>query len=342
MAIDREYLINISKELLAIPSPVGYCDKVIARVEEELKKFNVSYKLTKKNAIIATIKGKDSSYKKMISAHVDTIGAMVKKIKNNGRLELVNLGGINWAGVEGENLTIHTMSGKIFTGTLVPNKASVHIYGDDARDIPRTPATMEVRIDEEVSSKSDTENLGIAVGDFVAFEPRTIITENGYFKSRFIDDKVCVAQVLTYIKFLIENNLKPNNDLYIYISNFEEIGHGVSLFPEDLDEFIALDIGLVGEDALGDEKKVSISAKDNKTPYSLDIRKKMVEICQNKKIGYTVDVYNRYGSDASAAILQGFDFKIACIGPSVEASHHYERTHIDGIVATINLLIEYL
>lgn len=342
MAIDREYLINISKELLAIPSPVGYCDKVIARVEEELKKFNISYKLTKKNAIIATIKGKDSSYKKMISAHVDTIGAMVKKIKNNGRLELVNLGGINWAGVEGENLTIHTMSGKIFTGTLVPNKASVHIYGDDARDIPRTPATIEVRIDEEVSSKSDTENLGIAVGDFVAFEPRTIITENGYFKSRFIDDKVCVAQVLTYIKFLIENNLKPNNDLYIYISNFEEIGHGVSLFPEDLDEFIALDIGLVGEDALGDEKKVSISAKDNKTPYSLDIRKKMVEICQNKKIGYTVDVYNRYGSDASAAILQGFDFKIACIGPSVEASHHYERTHIDGIVATINLLIEYL
>lgn len=342
MAIDREYLINISKELLAIPSPVGYCDKVIARVEEELKKFNISYKLTKKNAIIATIKGKDSSYKKMISAHVDTIGAMVKKIKNNGRLELVNLGGINWAGVEGENLTIHTMSGKIFTGTLVPNKASVHIYGDDARDIPRTPATMEVRIDEEVSSKSDTENLGIAVGDFVAFEPRTIITENGYFKSRFIDDKVCVAQVLTYIKFLIENNLKPNNDLYIYISNFEEIGHAVSLFPEDLDEFIALDIGLVGEDALGDEKKVSISAKDNKTPYSLDIRKKMVEICQNKKIGYTVDVYNRYGSDASAAILQGFDFKIACIGPSVEASHHYERTHIDGIVATINLLIEYL
>lgn len=342
MTIDREYLINISKELLAIPSPVGYCDKVIVRVEEELKKFNISYKLTKKNAIIATIKGKDSSYKKMISAHVDTIGAMVKKIKNNGRLELVNLGGINWAGVEGENLTIHTMSGKIFTGTLVPNKASVHIYGDDARDIPRTPTTMEVRIDEEISSKSDTENLGIAVGDFVAFEPRTIITENGYFKSRFIDDKVCVAQVLTYIKFLLDNDLKPETDLYVYISNFEEIGHGISVFPEDLDEFIALDIGLVGEDALGDEKKVSISAKDNKTPYSLEIRKKMVEICQNKKIGYTVDVYNRYGSDASAAILQGFDFKIACIGPSVEASHHYERTHIEGIIATINLLLEYL
>lgn len=342
MTIHREYLINISKELLAIPSPVGYCDKVIVRVEEELKKFNISYKLTKKNAIIATIKGKDSSYKKMISAHVDTIGAMVKKIKNNGRLELVNLGGINWAGVEGENLTIHTMSGKIFTGTLVPNKASVHIYGDDARDIPRTPTTMEVRIDEEISSKSDTENLGIAVGDFVAFEPRTIITENGYFKSRFIDDKVCVAQVLTYIKFLLDNDLKPETDLYVYISNFEEIGHGISVFPEDLDEFIALDIGLVGEDALGDEKKVSISAKDNKTPYSLEIRKKMVEICQNKKIGYTVDVYNRYGSDASAAILQGFDFKIACIGPSVEASHHYERTHIEGIIATINLLLEYL
>jgi putative aminopeptidase FrvX len=180
------------------------------------------------------------------------------------------------------------------------------------------------------------------VGDFVSYETRTRITENGYIKSRYLDDKLCVAQILGYIKFLNDYNLKPKSDLYIYFSNYEEIGHGVSVIPEDLDEFIALDIGLVGADALGDERKVSIAAKDNKTPYDIEVRKGLMRAAEEMDINYTVDVYNRYGSDASAAVLQGFDFKCGCIGPSVDASHHYERTHIDGVIETVRLMIAYL
>lgn len=278
----------------------------------------------------------------MISAHLDTLGAVVKKIKSNGRLELINVGGCPWAGVEGENLTVHTLDGREYEGTLLPTKCSVHIYGDVAREMPRTAETMEVRLDENVHTAEDTEKLGIRVGDFVSYETRTRITENGYIKSRYLDDKLCVAQILGYIKFLNDYNLKPKSDLYIYFSNYEEIGHGVSVIPEDLDEFIALDIGLVGADALGDERKVSIAAKDNKTPYDIEVRKGLMKAAEEMDINYTVDVYNRYGSDASAAVLQGFDFKCGCIGPSVDASHHYERTHIDGVIETIRLMIAYL
>lgn len=278
----------------------------------------------------------------MISAHLDTLGAVVKKIKSNGRLELINVGGCPWAGVEGENLTIHTLDGREYEGTLLPTKCSVHIYGDVAREMPRTAETMEVRLDEDVHTAEDTEKLGIRVGDFVSYETRTRITENGYIKSRYLDDKLCVAQILGYIKFLNDYNLKPKSDLYIYFSNYEEIGHGVSIIPDDLDEFIALDIGLVGADALGDEKKVSIAAKDNKTPYDIEVRKGLMKAAEEAGINYTVDVYNRYGSDASAAVLQGFDFKCGCIGPSVDASHHYERTHIDGVIETVRLMIAYL
>ena len=278
----------------------------------------------------------------MISAHLDTLGAVVKKIKSNGRLELINVGGCPWAGVEGENLTVHTLDGREYEGTLLPTKCSVHIYGDVAREMPRTAETMEVRLDENVHTAEDTEKLGIRVGDFVSYETRTRITENGYIKSRYLDDKLCVAQILGYIKFLNDYNLKPKSDLYIYFSNYEEIGHGVSVIPEDLDEFIALDIGLVGADALGDERKVSIAAKDNKTPYDIEVRKGLMKAAEEMDINYTVDVYNRYGSDASAAVLQGFDFKCGCIGPSVDASHHYERTHIDGVIETVRLMITYL
>ncbi|WP_462422506.1 M42 family metallopeptidase [Fusobacterium pseudoperiodonticum] len=344
MNIDLKYTLKKTVELLAIPSPVGYTHMAIEWVRKELESLGVKkYNITKKGALIAYVKGKDSNYKKMISAHVDTLGAVVKKVKKNGRLEITNVGGFAWGSVEGEHVTIHTLSEKTYTGTILPIKASVHVYGDVAREIPRTEETMEIRIDEDVKTDQDVFKLGILQGDFVSLDPRTRVLENGYIKSRYLDDKLCVAQILTYLKYLKDNKLKPRTDLYIYFSNFEEIGHGVSVFPEDLDEFIAVDIGLVaGEDAHGDEKKVNIIAKDSRSPYDYTLRKKLQEAADKNKIQYTVGVHNRYGSDATTAILQGFDFKYACIGPNVDATHHYERCHNDGIVETIKLLIAYL
>ena len=344
MNIDLKYTLKKTVELLAIPSPVGYTHMAIEWVRKELESLGVKkYNITKKGALIAYVKGKDSNYKKMISAHVDTLGAVVKKVKKNGRLEITNVGGFAWGSVEGEHVTIHTLSEKTYTGTILPIKASVHVYGDVAREMPRTEETMEIRIDEDVKTDEDVFKLGILQGDFVSLDPRTRVLENGYIKSRYLDDKLCVAQILAYLKYLKDNKLKPRTDLYIYFSNFEEIGHGVSVFPEDLDEFIAVDIGLVaGEDAHGDEKKVNIIAKDSRSPYDYTLRKKLQEAADKNKIQYTIGVHNRYGSDATTAILQGFDFKYACIGPNVDATHHYERCHNDGIVETIKLLIAYL
>ena len=344
MNIDLKYTLKKTVELLAIPSPVGYTHMAIEWVRKELESLGVKkYNITKKGALIAYVKGKDSNYKKMISAHVDTLGAVVKKVKKNGRLEITNVGGFAWGSVEGEHVTIHTLSEKTYTGTILPIKASVHVYGDVAREMPRTEETMEIRIDEDVKTDQDVFKLGILQGDFISFDPRTRVLENGYIKSRHLDDKLCVAQILTYLKYLKDNKLKPKTDLYIYFSNYEENGHGVSVFPEDLDEFIAVDIGLAaGEDAHGDEKKTNIVAKDSKSPYDYTLRKKLQEVADKNKIQYTVGVYNRYSSDATAAISQGFDFKYACIGPNVDATHHYERCHNDGIVETIKLLIAYL
>ena len=344
MNIDLKYTLKKTVELLAIPSPVGYTHMAIEWVRKELESLGVKkYNITKKGALIAYVKGKDSNYKKMISAHVDTLGAVVKKVKKNGRLEITNVGGFAWGSVEGEHVTIHTLSEKTYTGTILPIKASVHVYGDVAREMPRTEETMEIRIDEDVKTDQDVFKLGILQGDFVSLDPRTRVLENGYIKSRYLDDKLCVAQILAYLKYLKDNKLKPRTDLYIYFSNFEEIGHGVSVFSEDLDEFIAVDIGLVaGEDAHGDEKKVNIIAKDSRSPYDYTLRKKLQEAADKNKIQYTIGVHNRYGSDATAAISQGFDFKYACIGPNVDATHHYERCHSDGIIETIKLLIAYL
>lgn len=342
MNIDMNYVNNFMLEILNIPSCCGCTDVALERIKKEFDSFGVETKWTKKKALIGTIQGEDQENEILVSAHIDTLGAVIKEIKSNGRLKVTNVGGFAWQVFEGENAIIRTMDDKEYVGTLLPEKASIHIFSDVVQNQVRTEDTMEIRLDEEVESKEDVEKLGIRVGDFVNFEPRARLLESGYIKSRYLDDKACVAVVFGVIKYLKENNLKPKHTTQFYISNYEEINHGVSVISEKVTEFLALDIGTVGGGHTSDERCVTILAKDTKTPYDLDFKKKLVQIAESKGIDYRIDVHNRYGSDASAAILQGFDVSCACIGMGVDATHHYERTHVKGVENNLRLLLEYL
>ena len=331
MNIDMNYVTNLMVEMLNIPSCSGCTDIAMERIKKEFDSFGVESRYTKKKALIGTIQGEDPYDERLVSAHIDTLGAVVKEIKENGRLKLTNVGGFAWQSVEGENVIIRTLYNKEFTGTLLPEKASVHIFSDEVRNTIRTEDIMEVRIDEEVFTREDTEKLGIRVGDFVNFEPRVSISKSGYIKSRYLDDKACVAVLFGVIKYLKDNNLKPKHTTHFYISNYEEINHGLSVISDKVTDVLALDIGTVGNGHTSSEDAVTILAKDTKTPYDLEFRKKLVEISENNNINYKIDVHDRYGSDASAAVVQGFDINFACIGLGVDATHHYERTHVKGV-----------
>jgi len=334
----KYYLENI----LTIPSPSGYTDKIMEFMERELKSLNVPYYLTNKGALVVTLKGKNDSYQRTLSAHVDTLGAMVKGIKSNGALSLVPLGGFMMTSIDGENCTVETVNGKVFRGTIQTIKPSVHISGDEARELKRTPDNMEVILDEKVFSKEDVENLGINIGDFICFDPRTTITENGFVKSRHLDDKASVAVILYAIKYITENNIELPYTTNFFISNYEEVGHGASAaIPENTKEFVSIDMGAPGPGQNSSEYSVCICAKDSSGPYDLSLRKKLTALCIEHTISYKIDIYPFYGSDASAAVRAGWDIKTALIGPGVFASHAYERTHMDGILATLDLTIKY-
>lgn len=345
---DLDYLINTAKKLIEIPSPSGFAKDAMAAVESELKALGIEYEYTKKGALIAHVKGEDESVKKCITSHLDTLGAVVNKIKSSGRLELKPIGGYAFGTYEGEECSVHTMDDGIYTGTYLPNKASVHIYGDEARFEKREAKTMEVRLDEDVHSLADTKKLGIQIGDFVSFEPHFKYV-NGFIKSRYLDDKLNCAALLTYLKWLKDEQKSPKTDLYLYFTNYEEIGHGISCLPAGIEEVIALDIGLAtgdsadeSKDVHGDEKKVAIAANDSSTPYDLDLRYRLMRLAKEIGVEYTVSNYPKYGSDATALIKRGADVLIACIGPAIDATHHKERTHIDGMKGVLALIAAYL
>jgi putative aminopeptidase FrvX len=339
---NNEKICYFLKNILSISSPSGYTEKIMHYIKSELTSLNVPFKITNKGALVATIEGKNNEYQRTFTAHVDTLGAMVKAIKPNGTLAIVPIGGFMMTSVEGENCTIETLSGNSYSGTIQTIKPSVHISGDEARELKRTAENMEIVIDEKISSSNDVEALGINIGDYICIDTRTVFTEKGFIKSRYLDDKASVAALLYAIEFIKENNLQIPFTTNFFISNYEEVGHGAkATLPENTKEFIAVDMGAPGIGQNSSEYSVCICAKDSSGPYDYELRKKIIEVCKVNNIDYKIDIYPFYSSDASAAIAAGWDIKTALIGPGVFASHGYERTHIDSIVATIDLIVNY-
>jgi putative aminopeptidase FrvX len=343
MVVNMEYVMGTLEKLLKIPSPSGRTQEITGYIEKELKELNVSVHKTAKGGLIATILGKNDTEHRTISAHIDTLGAMVKEIKSNGRLKLTQIGSYSWNSIEGEYCIIETSEGKKYTGTILSTKASAHVYGQETSKLDRNENTIEVRLDEKVKNTDDIRNLGINVGDYVFFDTRTVITEGGFIKSRHLDDKAGVAVILGAIRYIIDNSLTPSYTTHFFFSNYEEVGHGASAaIPEKTSEFLAIDMAAIGDGQTSDEYSVTICAKDSTGPYDFELKQKLVKIAVENNINYKIDIYPYYGSDASAALRAGWNFKHGLIGPGVDASHAYERTHREAIENTLKLTVNYI
>ena len=338
-----DYIWDNLVELLNISSPTGNTDKAVEFVEAAFKDLGISTRRTGKGALIATIEGKNKDKEVTLSGHVDTLGGMVKEIKSNGKLKIAQLGGYVWNTIEGEYVTIETMEGKNYTGTIMTTKASSHVHGEETKSVERNADNMEIRIDERVSNPEDVAKLGINIGDFVSFDPRTVVTESGFIKSRHLDDKAGVLALLGIAKHLVEENITPNYTTNFFISTYEEVGHGAAAsIPKKTYEFIAIDMAAPGDGQTSDEFSVTICAKDSSGPYDYELRKRLIDLAKTEGLNYKIDIYPFYGSDGSAALRAGYDFKVGLIGPGVDASHSFERTHKEAIENTIKLGIAYL
>lgn len=338
---NEDYILSILKKLLDTPSPSGFTAQVMTLVAEEAAALNIPLSWNEKGGVILNVPGLDPSRTIGISAHVDTLGAMVRSIKANGTLRLTSVGGFAMHSIENEYCTIHTRSGKTYTGTILTSHPSVHVY-PDARDFKRSEENMEVRIDELVSSKEDVLKLGISVGDFISFDARAVITPSGYIKSRHLDDKASVAALLGLLESIKREGWKPLHNLSFLISNYEEVGHGTTWIPGEINEMIAVDMGAMGDDLSCKETDVSICAKDSSGPYDYVMTGRLIELAEALAIPYAVDIYPMYGSDASAALRGGNNIRAALIGPGVHASHSMERTHKQAVVNTAKLLAAYV
>lgn len=341
MQLDQTYVLDFAKQLLNIDSPSGFTHNAMEFVKSEAEKMGYQTYRNAKGNLFIEVEGENNKETLGLSAHCDTLGLMVRSIKSDGKLAVTKIGGPIMATLDGEYCRIITRTGKIYTGTILSTSPAIHVH-PDAATAPRDPDHMEVRIDEVVKSKEDVQALGIANGDFIAIDPKVQITESGFIKSRFLDDKISASALMGVLKYLHDEHIKPKRNLLVMMSTYEEVGHGASSLPDTLHELLAVDMGCIGLDLSCSELDVSICAKDSSGPYDYEMTSRLINLAKEHQLSYAVDIYPQYGSDVSAALKGGNDIRGALIGPGVHASHGMERTHYQGVEQTMKLVIAYI
>ena len=337
-----DYLKTWLIRLLSTPSPTGDTVNILQILEDEIKHLGLETSYNRKGGLLFTIPGTDTTKWRMITAHVDTLGCMVKEILPTGRLRIHKIGGYAWTTIEGEYCKIKTKSEKVYTGTVILHNTSVHV-NREVDKTERTDQNIEVVLDAKVQSDKDVLSLGISVGDFISFDPRVTWTDTGFIKSRHLDDKASVAIILSTIQEILSSSIKLPHPTVVLISNNEEIGYGGnSNIREEVVEYLAVDMGAIGDGQATDEYSVSICAMDASGPYHLGLRNHLVDLATSLQLNYKVDIYPYYGSDASAAMRSGADVVHGLIGPGVANSHAYERMHEDALLNTATLLKGYI
>lgn len=337
----EQFLIQTARALLEIDSPSGFTDNASKHVYDTAKELGYPVQCNNLGNVIVTVKGEDNAKSVALSAHIDTLGLMVRSITSGGELMVTKVGAPELPSLDGEYCRIHTRDGKAYTGTILSLSPSIHVFSD-ANTRPRDEENIYVRIDEAVHSKEDVLALGIRPGDFVCYDPKTIYTESGFLKSRFIDDKACSAILITLLKIMKDHNIKPKYQSFLSFSTHEEIGYGGATLPHDIQELLVVDMGCVGSDLTCTEEQVSVCAKDTLGPYDYEMTNNLLRLAKENGIDAVTDIYPHYSSDAAALWKAGYDTRAALIGPGVQASHGMERTHKKGLMNTLKLAAAYL
>ncbi|MDF3813311.1 osmoprotectant NAGGN system M42 family peptidase [Rhodopseudomonas sp. BAL398] len=340
--IDETYLLDFLKRLLRTPSPSGMTDVIVAIVCAELESLEIPFELTRRGAIRATLKGKTSLPSRALVGHLDTLGATVKHIRDNGRLELVPIGHWSARFAEGARVTVFTDT-KQFRGTILPLKASGHTYNEEVDDQPSAWTNVEVRIDAKTSNVAETRALGIQIGDTVSVDAQPEFVNTGFIASRHLDDKAGVAAMLTAVRALHKAKVILPIDCHLLFTLSEEVGVGASaVLHGDVSELVAVDNGTIAPNQNTSTYGVTIAMQDSSGPFDWHLTRSLLKLAQDNDIEHSRDVFRYYRSDGAAAVEAGNDIRAALVCFGLDASHGWERTHKDSLIALTRLLVLYM
>ncbi len=336
------YLKDQLLSLLQIPSPSGYTDQIVHYVCAELEHLGIAFNVTRRGAIRATLPGAGNTLDRAVCAHLDTLGAMVSRLKSNGRLAMRPIGTWSSRFAEGARVTLFCDHER-YRGTILPLKASGHVYGDSVDTQPVSWDQVEIRVDAGCVNKKDLEDLGFEPGCYVAVDPNPEMDGAGFINARHLDDKAGAAVLLSAARTLLRQKIELPVDCHLLFTINEEVGIGATeVLYNDITEMVVIDSAMVAPGQNSKEDAATLVMMDMSGPFDYHLNNKLVRLCRDNRIRFKKDLFEYYRSDAASAIEAGSDIRTALVGFGVDGSHGYERTHMDSLLQVEALILKYM
>lgn len=342
--IDLEWMVDILFDLVRIPSPSGRTDAVIQYIGDIVDGLGFDMELTRQGALLIDLPGETETIDRGVVVHADTIGCMVSALKDSGRLSVVPVGTFSARFAEGARVQIVTEHPDVvYSGTILPLKASGHAFDDEVDTQPVGWDQVEVRVDEAVHSREDLEELGIEIGNTVALQAGPTRTKSGFLNSRHLDGKAGVAIALAVAKAVRDGSVTLPHRTSIMVTIFEEVGHGASAgLPDGIAELVSIDNAVCAPGQASTETGATIPLLDMHGPFDYHLTRKLLTLGKAHGLEVIRDVFKHYRSDVAAALEAGAGARSALIAFGLDASHGWERTHVDSLMACAKLLSLWL
>lgn len=305
---------ELLKRLTQAQGIAGYEKEVRELIEREVKPYADEVFTDAVGNLIVLKKGrKEADAKKiMFAAHMDEIGFMVKKIEDDGRLRVCNVGW-NWA-ASAYNARVRFRSG--ITGVF----GCVGELEEAKNDIGK------LYLDIGAKSKEDAEKY-VRVGSVCGYLGEYLELQNGLVSSKTLDDRIGCFQL---IEALRENDGSCPNDIYYVFTVQEEVGcRGSKPAAERIrpDIGIAMDItpahdypcDLEGSNTVGEG--AAIKYADPSVICDEDVVAAMEECCKNEEIPFQPEVIDKGGTDASSMNLSGLGVRTGGIAVATRYPH---------------------
>jgi putative aminopeptidase FrvX len=335
--IDSDFLLQQLIAMLAIPSPSLHGGEMVRWLRPRLEEVGLEVTQTARGDLIAQCPG-DRPYR-AIAAHLDTLGAMVIRHKPNGKLAIRPIGTWNARFADGARVRIHGDDGEVLAvGTLLPEKASGHVFNQAVDTQPCDWTHIELRPDLVDVSAEALAAIGIGVGSLVSIDSQVSVTETGFVNARHLDNKAAIVCVLAALQSGVDAR-----GTRLLFSCAEELGVGLSRpMLIGIEEILNLDIAAQGEGQNACHDGVTVAMMDSQGPLHPAATQRLLALCREHGIPHTRDCFPFYHCDGDSASCAGLDVRnaLACFG--ADASHGWERVHIDSLTALARLVVCWL
>lgn len=339
---EYEKIFKNIEELVMHHSPSGAEAEINQFLMQRFAALGVEVWCDRADNIIAKIPGQNSDRAIAITAHKDEIGAIVKTVGDEGKVEVRKLGGaFPW--VYGEGVVDLLGDNETISGIL--SFGSRHVSHESPQQVQQeiTPVKWENAWVETKCTPAELEAAGVRPGTrmVVGKHRKRPIRLKDHIGSYTLDNKASVAIILA----LAEKLKQPAVDVYLVASAKEEVGAIGALFftqHQRLDALIALEIcPLAPEYPIEDGESPVILSQDSYGIYDETLNGQLRQCAKQRDIAVQLAILSKFGSDASIAMKFGHVARAACLAFPTQNTHGYEIAHLGAIANCIDLLEAY-